>query len=181
VEVGSSWDECSDEELLVAIGDGHRDALRALHDRHATWLELRVARRCADRQITEEVIQDLFVVIWRNPGAYRGTGEVGAWMWGIAIRRLMQRLRPRRPLLDRLVALRPPTGETPEEVVLGQVAHGDLADALNGLAPELRAVVQATILDGLTMKEAARMLAIPEGTVKTRMSRARTQLREALT
>ena len=181
MEVDPKWETCSDEQLLDAIADGHRDALRALHDRHATWLELRVARRCADRQITEEVIQDLFVVIWRNPRAYRGTGEVAAWMWGIAIRRLMQRLRPRRPLLDRLVALRPPATDTPEEAVLVQVAHGDLADALNGLSPELRAVVQATILDGLTMKEAARMLAIPEGTVKTRMSRARSQLRESLT
>ncbi len=170
-----------DTELLAAIADGDRAALRELYDRHASWLQLRVSRRCSDRQITEEVIQDLFVVVWKNPAAYRGTGDVAAWMWGIAVRRLMQRLRPRRPLLDRLVALRSREGESPEEVVLAQVAHGDLANALNGLSPELRAVVQATILDGLTMKEAARMLSIPEGTVKTRMSRARVQMREALT
>jgi len=172
--------EPTDLDLLHAIADGDRGALRTLHDRHAPWLELRLSHRCADRQVAEEVLQDVFLVIWRSPGNYRGTGEVAAWIWGIAIRRLLQRLRTRRPLLERLAALRGAVDPTPEEVVLANIEHGGLADALNGLSPELRAVVQATILDGLTMKEAARMLHIPEGTVKTRLSRARGQMREAL-
>lgn len=67
-----------------------------------------------------------------------------------------------------------------DEVMLG-VEFGDLAGALSRLSPELRAVVQATVLDGLTTKEAARLLRIPPGTVKTRMMRARAQLREELT
>ena len=67
-----------------------------------------------------------------------------------------------------------------EEAVLTGVEYGDLAGALNRLSPELRAVVQATILDDLTTKEAGRLLGIPAGTVKTRMMRARAQLREEL-
>jgi RNA polymerase sigma-70 factor (ECF subfamily) len=67
-----------------------------------------------------------------------------------------------------------------DEVLLG-VEFGDLAGALARLSPELRAVVQATVLDGLTTREAARLLDIPPGTVKTRMMRARAQLREELT
>ena len=67
-----------------------------------------------------------------------------------------------------------------EEQVLAGVEHGDLAGALNSLSPELRAVVQATVLDGLTTREAARLLGIPPGTVKTRMMRAKPLLREAL-
>ena len=58
---------------------------------------------------------------------------------------------------------------------------GDLAGAIDRLAPELRAVLQATILDGLTMREASVLLHIPTGTVKTRLRRARLELREALT
>ena len=61
------------------------------------------------------------------------------------------------------------------------VEHGDLAGVLGRLSPELRAVVQATVLDGLTTSEAARLLDIPTGTVKTRMMRARAQMREVLT
>jgi RNA polymerase sigma-70 factor (ECF subfamily) len=66
-----------------------------------------------------------------------------------------------------------------EEILLG-VEYGDLGGALHRLSPELRAVVQATILDGLTSREAGRLLGIPAGTVKTRMMRARAQLREEL-
>ncbi|HEY6567943.1 MAG TPA: sigma-70 family RNA polymerase sigma factor, partial [Actinomycetota bacterium] len=66
-----------------------------------------------------------------------------------------------------------------DEVLIG-VEHGDLGAALGRLSPELRAVVQATVLDGLTTKEAAMLLGIPQGTVKTRAARARRELREAL-
>ena len=52
--------------------------------------------------------------------------------------------------------------------------------ALNRLAPELQAVLQATVLDGLSTREAAALLGIPAGTVKTRAMRARARLREEL-
>jgi len=67
-----------------------------------------------------------------------------------------------------------------EDEVLVGVEHGDLGQALGRLSPEPRAVVQATVLDGLTTKEAATLLGIPQGTVKTRAARARRELREAL-
>jgi RNA polymerase sigma-70 factor (ECF subfamily) len=67
-----------------------------------------------------------------------------------------------------------------EERVLSGVEYGDLAGALARLSPELRSVVQATVLDGLTTKEAGQLLGLPAGTVKTRMMRAKAQLREAL-
>ena len=67
-----------------------------------------------------------------------------------------------------------------EERVLLGVQYGDLAGALDRLSPELRAVVQSTVLDGLTTAEAGRLLGIPQGTVKTRMKRAREVLREEL-
>jgi RNA polymerase sigma-70 factor, ECF subfamily len=74
-------------------------------------------------------------------------------------------------------AEREPSAE--ERVLLG-VEYGDLAGALDRLSPELRAVVQATVLDGLTTREAGHLLGLPAGTVKTRMMRAKAQLREAL-
>jgi len=67
-----------------------------------------------------------------------------------------------------------------EEQILFDVEHGDLATAINRLSPELRMVVQATLVDGLTTREAARLLNIPVGTVKTRMMRAKPLLREQL-
>jgi len=170
--------ERSDAEVLAAIAEGDRRALRLLYDRHAPWLTLRLARRCADPGVVDETVQDTFVAVWRGAGRFAGRGEVGAWIWGIAIRRLIDGLR-RRPRSEVLMAEVEYEGSAEEEVLLG-VEYGDLGGALNRLSPELRAVVQATVLDDLTTKEAGRLLGIPQGTVKTRMMRARAQLREEL-
>jgi len=94
VKSGGS-DERDDQELLEAVGARDRGALRALYDRHAPWLLLRLSRRCADRSIVEEVVQDTFVAVWRRPRGYSGTGAVPAWIWGIGIRRLIDQLRHR--------------------------------------------------------------------------------------
>jgi len=170
----------SDDALLREVARGDRAALEALYKRHAPWLVLRLSRRCADPGLVEEVVQDTFVAVWRGAGRYRGTGEVAAWIWGIGIRRLIDRLR-RRPAAT---LARPSRSEalvvSAEDEVLIGIEHGDLGAALGRLSPELRAVVQATVLDGLTTKEAATLLGIPQGTVKTRAARARRELREAL-
>jgi RNA polymerase sigma-70 factor (ECF subfamily) len=169
----------SDEELLAAIVAGDESALRILHERHAPWLTTRLARRCADRLIVEEVVQDTFVSVWRHARTYRGSGEVPAWIWGIGIRRLIDQLR--RDGRKTSQPLEPSSVEqSAEERVLLGVEYGDLARALGRLSPELRAVLQATVLDGLTTKEAAELLRIPQGTVKTRLMRARIELRRAL-
>jgi RNA polymerase sigma-70 factor, ECF subfamily len=169
----------SDGELLCAVADRDRTALRELYDRHAPWLRIRLRRRCGDEDVVEEVLQDTFLAVWRKPESYRSSGDVAAWLWGIGIRRLLATVRPRRPLPLRL--LLPSPAPSAEDVVLLGVEHGDLAAAVNGLSPELRAVVRAVVLDGLTSREAARLLGVPPGTVRTRMARARAQLQEALT
>ena len=160
---------------MVAVGAGNSDALTVLYHRHAPWLLSRLEYRCRDAAIVDAALHDTFLAIWRKPGSYRGTGDVGAWMWGIAIRRLIDQLRRHKrvplpsPVEASVVAV--------EDEVLVGIEHGDLAGAIESLSPELLAVVQATVLDGLTTREAARLLRIPQGTVKTRMARARTQLR----
>lgn len=168
----------SDAQVLAAVADGDRAALRVLYERHAPWLALRLARRCSDASVVDETLQDTFVAVWRGAGRYAGEGDVGAWIWGIAIRRLIDGLR-RRPRGEVLVAEVDDRRVVEEEVLLG-VEYGDLGGALQRLSPQLRAVVQATVLDGLTSREAGRLLGIPAGTVKTRMKRARAQLREEL-
>jgi RNA polymerase sigma-70 factor (ECF subfamily) len=169
----------SDEALLAAVAAGDRRALRELYERHAPWLTLRLARRCADADAVDDALQDTFVAVWRSAGRYDGGGAVGAWLWGIAIRRLIDALR-RRPRREFLSGERIELEPSAEEQVLLGVEHGDLGGALERLSPELRAVIQATILDGLTTREAGRLLGIPAGTVKTRAMRARIQLRKEM-
>jgi RNA polymerase sigma-70 factor (ECF subfamily) len=172
----------TDTELLTAIADGSAQALETLYRRHAAWLTLRLSRRCADPAIVDEVLQDTFVAVWKGAGRYTGAGDAAAWIWGIAVRRLVDAFR-RRPQatypLDEQAAQLTLIESAEERVLLG-VEHGHLAAALDQLSPELRAVVQATVLDGLTTREAARLLGVPAGTVKTRMMRARRALRKEL-
>ena len=173
----------TDQQLVAAVADGDRGAFRELHDRHVAWLTARLRRRCSDPDAVAEAVQDTFVALWRGAGRWDGRGEPAAWIWGIAIRRLISTLRTR----GRWGRIKAATEREPLEVVVAAedqvlvaVEHGDLAGALQRLSPELRAVVQATVLDGLTTREAGQLLGIPAGTVKTRMMRARAQLRGAL-
>jgi RNA polymerase sigma-70 factor (ECF subfamily) len=166
----------TDSDLIESIADGHIEALRILHERHAPWLKVRLARRSSDASVVEETIQDTFVAVWRNAGSYRKEGEVAAWIWGIAIRKLIDRMRKRRlPAFER-----PAVVESAEEAVLTGIGFGELGEALARLSPELAEVVQARILDGLTTREAARLLGIPTGTVKTRLMKAKRVMREQL-
>jgi RNA polymerase sigma-70 factor (ECF subfamily) len=169
----------TDAQLLELIADQHRHALAELYRRHAGWLLARLRNRCADEGLVAEALQDTFTAVWKGAGRYGASGPVAGWMWGIAIRRLIGLLRKRRPVptasTDDVSTL-----ESAEELVLAGTEHGGLDGALRGLSPELRSVVQATVLDGLTTREAAHLLGIPAGTVKTRMMRARAELRGAM-
>ncbi|MGB5757616.1 MAG: RNA polymerase sigma factor, partial [Acidimicrobiales bacterium] len=139
----------------------------------------RLLRRCGDGDVVAEAIQDTWMAVWRSP-RWSGSGEVGAWLWGIAIRRLIGVQRRRNRWAPPAIRSDDQVVISAEDRVLLGVEHGDLAGALASLSPELRAVVQATVLDGLTTKEAAHLLGIPRGTVKSRVFRARAELRGAL-
>jgi RNA polymerase sigma factor (sigma-70 family) len=168
----------SDETLLVGVAGRDIGAFRALYERHAGWLALRLARRCNDRDLVADAVQDTFVVVWQKPGGFRGDGDIAAWLWGIAIRRLVSRLRQRTDV----AAVFESTGTTPaaEDQVLLSVEYGDIGEALARLSPEMRAVIQAVVLDGLSAKEAAQLLHVPVSNVKTRLHRAKAQLRATL-
>lgn len=172
-----------DATLLRAVAAGDEAALKTLYERHATWLYVRLLRRCNDEDLVADVLQDTFVAVWRGGRSWRGEGEVAAWIWGIGLRRLISRLRhskaPTPVPVDQLDAWTDHVASAEDAVLLG-VEHGDLAGALSRLSPELRSVVQATLLDGLTTREAAQLLRLPQGTVKGRIRKAKGLLRMEL-
>src|SRR5215470_8353854 len=167
-----------DEMLLVAVAGRDMGAFRTLYERHAGWLAIRLARRCNDRDLVADAIQDTFVAVWQKPRGFRGDGDIGAWLWGIAIRRLVSRMRNR----SSVAAVFENTQAAPaaEDQVLLSVEYGDIGQALARLSPEMRAVIQAVVLDGLSAEEAAQLLHVPVSTVKTRLHRAKGRLRAAL-
>lgn len=173
-----------DQALLARISSNDRIALESLYRRHAGWITARLQSRCGDPELSDIATQDTFLAVWRNPHSYRGDGEVAAWLWGIAIRKLIDQLRK-----HRAVAVDPSTidherrfSETPDaaDQLMADGTYGDLGQSLAELSPELRAVLVATAIDGLSTKEAAQLLGVPQGTVKTRLVRARRAMQEGL-
>ncbi|MCF4138344.1 RNA polymerase sigma factor [Streptomyces sp. Tue 6430] len=178
----------TDAALLRSVADGDARALAVLYDRHAGWLHARLTRRCADPEVVREVVQDTFVTVWRSAAGHGG-GEAGGWLWTIAARRLVDARRAQERSarietapMDTERVERVPAAALPsaEERVLAGLEFGDVGTALDRIPPELREVLRVTVVDGLTTREAARLLGIPEGTVKTRAMRARAELRAAL-
>ena len=139
-----------DEMLLAAVAGRDMGAFRALYERHAGWLAIRLSRRCNDRDLVADAVQDTFVAVWQKPRGFRGDGDVAAWLWGIAIRRLVSRLRTR----SVAAAVFENAGVAPaaEDQVLLSVEYGDIGQALARLSPEMRAVIQAVVLDGLSAR-----------------------------
>jgi len=181
-DTGPAAQDRSDTALLLLVDAGDMTALEELYQRHAAWLMARLMRRCNDSDVVLDVVQDTFVALWKDADRFRGDGEVAAWLWGIAFRRMVSRLRSRKDVVLLPEWETGALGRTPaaeDEVLLG-VEYGDLAEALRRLSPEFRSVVQAVVLDGLTTKEAGRLLGVRENTVKTRLHRAKAQLRGAL-
>jgi len=175
--------DLSDLGLLRLVGDRDEAALRELVERHSPWLLLRLLRRTSDEDLAREAVHDTFVAVWRQPRSFRGDGDVGAWLWGIAIRQLVSRLRRRAqptPVTSQALSVLSPTVRSAEDELLIAVEHGPVGHAMRSLSPELRQVLQATVIDGLSTREAAHLLGIPQGTVKSRARIAKARLREQL-
>jgi RNA polymerase sigma-70 factor (ECF subfamily) len=153
----------TDAELLAAVAEGDPEAFGVLYDQHAPWLLVRLRQRTTNQDLADQVAQETFLVVWREAGRFRGRGEVGAWIWGIAIRRLLDAQRgaaAQGRLAGLLGRQRIPDAASAEEQALVTLEHREVIRALNRLSPELQAVLQATVLDGLSTLEAAALLAV---------------------
>ena len=147
---------------MRAVADGDTGALRLLYDRHAPWISVRLTRRCNDPGLVAEVLQDTFVAVWRGRAATAVTGRWPAGCgvsrssgWSPACASTVRGPRSSSPTSARA------SDASAEERVLAGVEYGDVGLALARLSPEMRAVVQATVLDGLTTREAAQLLGVP--------------------
>ncbi|QSB12985.1 sigma-70 family RNA polymerase sigma factor [Natronosporangium hydrolyticum] len=171
-------------ELLRRVARGDRSAFDEFYRRTAPWLTVRLRRRCADEDLVAEVLQETYLAVWRSGGSVAhdaARGSAVGWLWTIAARRLVDafRRRARRERLPAALAVEP-VAPAAEEQVLADRMDADLEQALLALPENLRQVLRAMVLDGLTVRETSLLLGMPEGTVKTYARRARIALREAL-
>jgi RNA polymerase sigma-70 factor, ECF subfamily len=172
----------ADDDLVRAVAAGDRRALELLYRRHAPWLAGRLAARTSSRELAEEALQDTFLAAWRGARAYHGTGEVPAWLWGIARRRLasLARRQPHHSLSLDAAGERVDQAAGPEEAALGRDASDRIRLAVAHLPDDQRAAVTAVVYQGQTIEQAALAAAVPQGTIKSRLHRARLHIRKEL-
>lgn len=177
----------SDEELVRQLAAGQHESLGRLYRRYASII-FNMAARALDRDAAEEIVQDVFLAIWRRAAVFtpeRGTFR--AWVLQIAHFRILNeiRRRRRRPQLEPdpdgvLLARLPDGGPGPENSAIGRVLGPVIRSACENLPPSQRQAVDLAFFKNLSHREAAAALGIPLGTVKTRIRTAIQDLRSKL-
>lgn len=160
-----------DLQDLRRVQAGEQHALRALYDRHHGGL-YRFLRSDLGREDAEEVLQDVFMTVWHRAGTFREASTVSTWLYGIARNLARNRQRKHRPTHELLEG---DAAYTPE-----QVEFLTALAAVRRLPAREREVVELVSLGELSLAEAASVLGIPVGTVKSRLHAARQRLRAAL-
>ena len=170
--------------LLVAIGRHDRPAFEQFYNATAArvlGLALRVAQR---RDLAEEVVCDVFVHVWENPGQYDADrGSVMAWLMTVCRSRAIDALRreqSRSGSKDRDEALRAEQGDCdddPQDLLQAVDRESRVYEALTKLSADDRQLVSLAFFKGYSHAEIAGFTAMPLGTVKTRVRRALIALR----
>jgi RNA polymerase sigma-70 factor (ECF subfamily) len=171
--------DVEDRRLLGQVQQGDQDALAALYARHGSAILAYLCRLLDQPEMAEEVLQDTFVGAWHGAARFAGQSTVLAWLFGIARRQAMNRVRRDRtlPVLlgapeEEPIAL----GADPATLMQAQLDRDELAEALRSLSPLHREVLGLLLVERLSYAEMAAVLAVPIGTVRSRISNARRSL-----
>lgn len=147
----------------------------------------RALRFLGNAQDAEDAVQDALLSAYRHLGQFRGQAQLSSWLMTIVTNAALIQLRRRRSgsfsldqeqgeegltFSERLADPKP----SPEEVCSTVEARNRLVEGVQRLSPKLRRTFQLRDIDGLTTKEAAHVLGVPQGTVKARLARARAKL-----
>jgi RNA polymerase sigma-70 factor (ECF subfamily) len=170
----------SDEALIERIAAGDKLAMRALFARH----QLRVFRfLCGivrDRGTAEDVLNEVFIDIWRQAGRFEGRSSVSTWVLAIARFKALSALRrPREAEIDEEAAAQIEDVADDPEVVAQKKDKGEiLRSCLDQLSAEHREIIDLVYYQEKSVEDCAKIVAIPENTVKTRLFHARKRLAE---
>jgi RNA polymerase sigma-70 factor, ECF subfamily len=155
------------------------DAFWSLVERYDRALRALAYRLVGDRDLMDDVLQEAYLKAFQALPSLRGRDALGSWLYRIVYNVSMDELR-RRPRFAQLsledASERPDHTPDPGEVAAGR---RDVAAALQTLPPDMRAAVLLVDAEGLSYEEAGAILGVPEGTVASRLSRARDVLRRS--
>jgi RNA polymerase sigma-70 factor, ECF subfamily len=169
-----------DSALLARVQRGDEQAMASLLDRYSKVVYSVALRVLRDPAAAEDVLQEIFMQVWRNPEGFRATrGSLGGWLAVVSRNRSIDFLRRRRPtgsVEDVVLASPCNLGEESERNLMTEKARSLIVT----LPQEQRKTLEMAFFDGLTHSEIAEMTGEPLGTVKTRIRSALLVLRKGL-
>ena len=186
-----------DAELVAAVARGDARALETVYERHSRGVYSVALRLLSDGPAAEEVVQETFLKLWRQPGSYQPSrGRLFPWLLGVAHHHAVDLLRRRQLEQRHRVESSPTTNGDPLTALVDnrglasmeddpQLRAGAVEDrvavgrALASLPAEQRIPLELAYYKGMTQLEIARLLSSPLGTIKTRMRLGLQQLRKA--
>ena len=178
----------SDVELVRRLREADGEALSQLYQRFGRPCYSLARRICADEGLAEDVVQEVFLTLWRDPDRYDPSrGGFATWLLTLIHHKAVDAVRRESTLRRRMVAA-PEAGEdwspTPvpgaDQAAMARVAAGQVRAALHRLPPEQRQVLALAYFGGHTQREIAVVTGVPLGTVKSRMFTAVQRLRAML-
>lgn len=179
----------SDAELVRRLRDADGAALSQLYQRFGRPCYSLARRICADEGLAEDVVQEVFLTLWRDPTRFDPSrGSFATWLLTLIHHKAVDAVRRESTIRRRMVAA-PEAGEdwspTPvpgaDQAAMARVAAGQVRAALHRLPVEQRQVLALAYFGGHTQREIAVLTGVPLGTVKSRMFTAVQRLRTLLT
>lgn len=184
----------SDALLLEGLRAGEEAAFEDLVQRFSQPVYNVVYRLLSDPGETSDVVQEVFLKVFRSVGSFRGQSTLKTWIYRIAINETHNHRRWRHRRKDHEIGLEdeqgdgmtyeqvlPDTGRSPFEVTLDRESEALLEQALEQVKPAFRTALILRDVEGLSYEEIAEILDVSLGTVKSRLVRGREALRAVLT
>jgi RNA polymerase sigma-70 factor, ECF subfamily len=168
-----------DLAAVTALKSGDQSAIAELYDRYSSIVYAVALRVLGDTMAAEDVLQEVFLQLWRNPAAFDAArGNLAAWLAVIARNRAIDALRRRKPEMDIegvIVSVAPDLAANADRMRAAEKVRG----VLQGMAPAQRAALEMAYFEGLSHSEIASKTGEPLGTIKTRIRAGLMALRRA--
>ncbi len=177
--------EASDKDLMAAHVAGDPDAFSELFRRHQDRLWAVAVRTTSDPEDAADALQDAMISAFRSAASYRGDAAVTTWLHRVVVNASLDRMRRRRarptvPLPGTHPEHGPDTLADPRDHMSTAELGVELSRALAKLPDEQRMAIVLVDVEGYRVDEAATLLSVPSGTVKSRCARGRAKLAKEL-
>ncbi|HUS95187.1 MAG TPA: sigma-70 family RNA polymerase sigma factor [Hyphomicrobiaceae bacterium] len=172
----------TDADLIERIAAQDQTAIEVLFARYQVRVFRFIQRRVRSEAIAEELVNEVFLEVWRSAARFEGRSSLSSWMLSIAHNKAVSLLRKRREseLDDDAAGAIADDADTPEVTAQKTDKGAQLRACMDRLSDDHRAIIDLVYYHEMSIAEVAEVVGIPENTVKTRMFYARKKLSEFL-